>query len=62
VTGDEAAVDAAFRATLAIIERRCKTFLGLPFQTLSRVELQRELDRIGSLLSRRTYVKAPAQS
>jgi arsenate reductase len=49
VTGDDAAVDAAFAATLAIIERRCATFLGLPFTALSRAELQRELDRIGSL-------------
>ncbi|WLH37805.1 arsenate reductase ArsC [Pseudomonas sp. FP2196] len=49
VIGDEAAVDAAFAATLTIIERRCATFLGLPFKTLSRAELQRELDRIGSL-------------
>lgn len=49
VVGDEAAVDAAFRATLARIEQRCKAFLALPFNTLSREELQRELDRIGSL-------------
>jgi len=49
VIGDDAAVDAAFAATLAIIERRCATFLGLPFKALSRAELQRELDRIGSL-------------
>jgi arsenate reductase len=42
-------VNAAFAATLAIIERRCATFLGLPFKALNRAELQRELDRIGSL-------------
>ena len=49
VIGDDVAVDAAFAATLAIIERRCATFLGLPFKALSRADLQRELDRIGSL-------------
>lgn len=49
VTGDEATVDAAFRATLARIELRCKAFFALPFATLSRDELKRELDRIGAL-------------
>ncbi|GAB6402619.1 arsenate reductase ArsC [Pseudomonas sp. MHK4] len=49
VVGDEAAVDAAFRATLARIEKRCQAFLALPFNTISRDELKRELDRIGSL-------------
>lgn len=49
VKGDEATVDAAFRATLARIEARCKAFIALPFSTLSRDELKRELDRIGGL-------------
>lgn len=49
VQGDEAAVDAAFRATLTHIEQRCKAFLALPFNSLSRDELKRELDRIGTL-------------
>lgn len=49
VVGDEAVVDAAFRATLAHIEQRCKAFLALPLTTLGRDELKRELDRIGSL-------------
>lgn len=49
VQGDEATVDAAFRATLARIELRCRAFLALPFATLGRDELKRELDRIGSL-------------
>ncbi|AVO55927.1 arsenate reductase ArsC [Ectopseudomonas mendocina] len=47
--GDEAAVDAAFHDTLAQIERRCRAFLALPFATLDRDTLQRELDRIGTL-------------
>ncbi|VVN40573.1 Arsenate reductase [Pseudomonas fluorescens] len=49
VKGDEAAVDAAFRSTLARIEQRCAAFLALPFNNLSRDELKRELDRIGCL-------------
>lgn len=49
VVGDEAAMDAAFRATLARIEQRCKAFLALPFGTLDRDELKHELDRIGTL-------------
>ncbi|MDU4251920.1 arsenate reductase ArsC [Pseudomonas sp.] len=49
VVGDEASTDAAFRATLARIERRCQAFFALPFATLGRDELKRELDRIGTL-------------
>lgn len=49
VKGDEATVDAAFRATLARIEARCRAFIALPFSILSRDELKRELDRIGGL-------------
>lgn len=49
VTGDETAIDAAFRSTLTHIERRCKAFLALPFNRLSRDELKTELDRIGKL-------------
>ncbi|AWY44264.1 arsenate reductase ArsC [Pseudomonas putida] len=49
VVGDEATVDAAFRATLSHIEQRCKAFLALPFSSLGRDELKRELDRIGAL-------------
>ncbi|KQB52471.1 ArsC family transcriptional regulator [Pseudomonas endophytica] len=49
VPGDEATVDAAFDATLAQIEKRCRAFLELPIATLARDELKRELDRIGKL-------------
>jgi arsenate reductase len=49
VQGDEATIDAAFRATLALIEQRCRAFIALPLNRLSRDELQRELDRIGGL-------------
>lgn len=49
VVGDEAAIDAAFRATLARIEQRCRAFFALPFDSLDHNELKRELDRIGAL-------------
>ncbi|EPV8081988.1 arsenate reductase ArsC [Pseudomonas aeruginosa] len=49
VPGDEATVDAAFDATLAQIEKRCRAFLQLPIATLARDELKRELDRVGNL-------------
>jgi len=47
--GDEREVDAAFCATLARIEQRCRAFLALPFEHLSCDELKRELDSIGTL-------------
>lgn len=49
VQGDDADVRAAFHATLARIETRCRAFLSLPFDALSPEALKRELDRIGSL-------------
>ena len=49
VHGDEREVDAAFRATLARIEQRCRAFFALPFERLSRDELKRSLDNVGSL-------------
>jgi arsenate reductase len=49
VHGDEAQVTAAFHATLAIIERRCRAFLALPFADLDAASLKAELDRIGCL-------------
>lgn len=49
IQGDERELDAAFRATLARIEQRCRAFFALPFEHLSSAELQREVDRIGTL-------------
>lgn len=49
VSGDEAMVDAAFRDTLARIERRCRAFLALPFDRLDRDALKCELEHIGTL-------------
>jgi arsenate reductase len=49
ITGDEAALSAAFHSTLAHIETRCRAFLALPFARLDRAALKRELDRISTL-------------
>ena len=49
VTGDEVAIDAAFNATLARIEKRCQAFIALPFGRLSRDALKAELDQIATL-------------
>ena len=49
VAGDEAAINAAFDATLARIQKRCQAFLALPFDGLSRDALKTELDRIAAL-------------
>ena len=48
VQGDEAQVDAAFKATLDIIAARCEAFFALPFAYLSPDELKAELERIAS--------------
>ncbi|MFP3369130.1 MULTISPECIES: arsenate reductase ArsC [unclassified Pseudomonas] len=48
VVGDEARVDAAFQATLAHIESRCRAFFALPFAILDRDQLKHALDRIGT--------------
>ena len=49
VKGDEATVAAAFHATLAHIETRCRAFIALPFAQLEPAALKRELDRISTL-------------
>ncbi|WP_248749772.1 arsenate reductase ArsC [Pseudomonas sp. MWU15-20650] len=46
---DDAAVEAAFKATLDIIASRCQAFFALPFARLSPAELKIELDRIARL-------------
>lgn len=48
VQGDEAQVEAAFKATLDIITARCEAFFALPFARLSLDELKAELHRIAS--------------
>ncbi|ROM91089.1 arsenate reductase ArsC [Pseudomonas brassicacearum] len=49
VSGSEEQINAAFNATLATIETRCRTFLQLPFERLDAAALQRELERIATL-------------
>ena len=48
VQGDEAQVEAAFKATLDIITARCEAFFALPFASLSPDELKAAVDRIAS--------------
>lgn len=45
--GDEAHIDAAFQATLKIIEARCRALFALPFSQLDAAQIKAELDRIG---------------
>ncbi|TVT79079.1 arsenate reductase ArsC [Pseudomonas sp. H3(2019)] len=49
VSGSEEQINAAFNATLATIETRCRAFLQLPFERLDAAALQRELERIATL-------------
>ncbi|PLR64017.1 MULTISPECIES: arsenate reductase ArsC [Pseudomonas] len=49
VLGDEASVQAAFDATLAIIATRCRAFFAVPFDRLSPAERNAELARIALL-------------
>jgi arsenate reductase len=47
VEGDELTRLTAFRAAFREMENRIKIFVALPFASLDRLKLQRELDRIG---------------
>lgn len=49
VSASEAAIEAAFQATLAKIDERVRAFLALPVQQLSPDALKAALARIGSL-------------
>ncbi len=49
-TGGEAERALAFLQAYATMERRLKAFVSLPFASLSRISLQRELDDIGQVL------------
>lgn len=49
VTGDDAAVDAAFEQTWRWLEMRAQALLALPFETMDRKELVGELCRIGDM-------------
>ncbi|WP_017664705.1 arsenate reductase ArsC [Porphyrobacter sp. AAP82] len=49
VTGDDAAVDAAFAQTWDWLTMRAEAFLALPFETMARDALQAELGAIGAM-------------
>lgn len=49
VEGSEAAIDAAFEQTWHWMEMRVRAFLTLPFETMDRSELARELANIGQM-------------
>lgn len=49
VTGDDAAVDAAFEQTWTWLDMRARALLELPFETMDRAELAAELGRIGRM-------------
>lgn len=48
VSGSPEAIEAAFDATYAALEKRIQALLALPVETLSRAELTEALNRIGS--------------
>lgn len=47
VTGTPEQVERAFREAFVSLERRIRLFLALPMQSLDRLALQKEVDRIG---------------
>ncbi len=49
VEGDEAAVDAAFEQTWRWLDLRVAALLALPFETMERADLARELALIGQM-------------
>jgi arsenate reductase len=48
VTGSPEQVERAFREAFISLERRIRLFLALPMQSLDRLALQNEVDRIGT--------------
>jgi arsenate reductase (thioredoxin) len=47
--GGEAAEDEAFARTYELLRQRVEAFLALPFETMDRGDLQRELSAIGTM-------------
>ena len=47
VTGDDAAIDKAFRNAFLVLEARIKLFTALRIETLDSLTLRRQLDAIG---------------
>ena len=55
-TGDEKAIEAAFRQAFLTLQRRIELFANLPVKSLERMALKKRLDEIG----RTTDTRAPA--
>lgn len=49
VTGDEAAVDAAFAETYRLLDMRVRAMLALPLETMSATERRAALNSIGAM-------------
>ena len=49
VTGDEAAVDAAFAETYRLLDMRVRAMLALPLETMSAAERRAALNSIGAM-------------
>ena len=49
VTGDQATIDAAFNETWRWLDLRVTALLALPFETMDKADLTRELARIGAM-------------
>lgn len=49
VEGSDAEADAAFEQTWQWLEMRVQSLLALPFETMERAELQKELAKIGKM-------------
>jgi len=47
VTGEEKAIDEAFRQALVVLQRRIEPFSNLPVKALDRMSLQKRLNEIG---------------
>ena len=47
VKGDSAGVERAFRDAFFVLDRRISLFLSLPFESLDRLALKKEVDQIG---------------
>jgi arsenate reductase (thioredoxin) len=48
VTGTPGEIERAYREAFLMLERRIELFLCLPFSSLDRLAIQREIERIGS--------------
>lgn len=48
VAGTQEQIERAFRDAFVILDRRISLFLALPFSSLEKLAIQREIDRIGN--------------